>query len=113
MMTTKSVTADKPHGLPTRQALFSDEAPAEPDVTNLFPVRWDKGTELPPWQWSQLEEGHRVLVQREGGAVLSGIVDTHTADGSVFWAWLDRGRGRIAVYANEGTHVWLPKGYGL
>jgi hypothetical protein len=79
----------------------------------LAPVPYDKGSELPPGEWEQLEEGHYVMVQRDGEPVLAGEVDIRTHDASVFWVWLDGGRGRIAVYSDEGTHVWLPNGYRL
>ena len=77
------------------------------------PFSHEKGYELPSSQWGQLEEGHYVMVQRDGEPLLAGEVDTRTQDASVFWVWLDGGRGRIAVYADEGTCVWLPRGYCL
>ena len=76
-------------------------------------LKYDKGAELPSREWDQLEEGHQVLVQRDGLEPLAGEVDAVTHDASVFWVWLDGGRGRIAVYVDEGTRVWLPKGYCL
>ncbi|PTT68773.1 hypothetical protein [Arthrobacter sp. HMWF013] len=84
------------------------------EIRNLLsPVSYAKGSKLPAREWGQLEEGHYVMVQREGEPILTGEVDARTKDGSVFWVWLDGGRGRIAVYADEGTRVWLPKGYRL
>lgn len=77
------------------------------------PLRYDKGAELPSREWDQLEEGHQVLVQRDGLELLAGEVDAVTHDASVFWVWLDGGRGRIAVYVDEDTRVWLPRGYRL
>lgn len=77
----------------------------------VAPVSRDKGNELPPSQWEQLQEGHYVLVQREDEPLRVGEVDVLTQDAAVFWVWLDGGRGRIAVYADEGTCVWLPSGY--
>lgn len=79
----------------------------------LASVAYDKGNELPSSQWGQLEEGHYVIVQRDGEPLLAGEVDVRTQDASVFWVWLDGGRGRTAVYADEGTSVWLPRGYYL
>lgn len=77
------------------------------------PVAYDKGDELPSSQWGQLEGGHYVMVQRDGEPLLTGEIDVVCHDASVFWVWLDAGRGRIAVYPDEGTSVWLPKGYRL
>jgi hypothetical protein len=77
----------------------------------LAPISYEKGNELPCSEWGQLEEGHYVLVQRDGEPLLAGEVDDRTQDASVFWVWLDGGRGRIAVYADEVSAVWLPKGY--
>lgn len=73
----------------------------------------ERGNELPSNQWDQLEEGHYVIVQRGADALTAGEVDDRTRDASVFWVWLDGGRGRIAVYDDEDTCVWLPKGYHL
>jgi hypothetical protein len=78
----------------------------------LNSVFCDKGEDLLYGQWSQLEEGHRVIVQRDDQPPLAGIVDMRTEDASVFWVLLNGGRGRIAVYADEGTSVWLPKTTG-
>jgi hypothetical protein len=75
----------------------------------LAVVSYERGRELPWSEWTQLEEGHCVIVQRDGGRVLSGEVDVVGHDASVFWIWLDGGRGRIAVYPDEGTSVWLPE----
>ena len=84
------------------------------DVSGLLaPVSYDKGDELPCSDWGQLKEGHFVMIQRNGEPLLVAEVDVVTHDASVFWVWLDGGRGRIAVYADEGTCVWLPKGYRL
>lgn len=77
----------------------------------LNSVFCDKGEELLYGQWSQLEEGHCVIVQRDDEPPLAGIVDVRTEDASVFWVLLNNGRGRIAVYAAEGTSVWLPKNH--
>ncbi|MDT0196511.1 hypothetical protein Q9R30_14200 [Arthrobacter sp. AB6] len=76
----------------------------------IVPSFHDKGDELPFHQWGQLEEGHNVIVQRDGGTLLTGVVDDRTHDASVFWVWLDGGRGRVAIYAQEGTTVWVPSG---
>jgi hypothetical protein len=40
-----------------------------------------------------------------------GAIDVLTGDASVFWVWLDGGRGRIAVYVDVET--LLPEGYRL
>jgi hypothetical protein len=77
------------------------------------PAPDEKGDELPTNDWRLLEEGVCVLVERDNGPVLGGEVDEITSDASVVWIWLDGGRGRIALFKDEGTRVWLPKGYEL
>lgn len=72
------------------------------------PTSYNLGEELPCTDWGVLEEGQFVMVQRSGEPILPGQVDVICPDASVFWIWLDRGRGRIAIYADEGTIVWLP-----
>jgi hypothetical protein len=52
-------------------------------------------------------------VQRNGEFPLVGEIDELTHDASVFWVWLEGGRGRIAVYTDEGTSVWTLKGSQL
>lgn len=79
----------------------------------LKPIEYDKGEELPSKEWGRLEEGHEVIVQRDGLQLLLGEVDAVTHDASVFWVWLQGGRGRIALYIYEGTRVWLPRGHRL
>ena len=80
------------------------------EIRNLLsPVSYSNCSELPLGDWGQLEEGDYVMVQRDGEPLLTGAVDVLTRDASVFWVWLDGGRGRIAVYADEGTSVWLPE----
>jgi hypothetical protein len=74
----------------------------------LDPGAYDKRDQLSPANWGQLREGERVIVQRDGGPLLTGKVDLVASD-SVFWVWLDGGCGRIAVYADEGIRVWLPR----
>jgi hypothetical protein len=71
----------------------------------------DQDEELSYSQWGQLEEGRYVIVQRNNEPPLAGKVDTRTEDASVLWVWLDDGLGRIAVYADEGARIWLPKSY--
>lgn len=60
-----------------------------------------------------MEEGVYVLVERDSSPLHGGEVDEITNDASVVWIWLDGGRGRIALFEDEGTRVWLPKGYEL
>jgi hypothetical protein len=69
----------------------------------------DTDEELSSSQWVQLEKGRSVIVQRNDEPPLAGKVDTRTEDASVLWVWLDDGLGRIAVYADEGARIWLPK----
>lgn len=74
---------------------------------------YEKGEELPCSEWGLLEEGVYVLVERDTGQLLGGEVDDLTHDASVFWLWLDGGRGRIALYNDERIRVWLPRGCSL
>jgi hypothetical protein len=82
---------------------------AAPDLASELP-RFDKGDDLPCKKWGRLQEGCHVMVQCAGETILKGEVDVVSPDASIFWVWLDGGRGRIAVYADENTNVWLPKG---
>lgn len=75
----------------------------------LGPAAHFKGDELRCFEWDQLEEGDCVIVQRDGGPLVKGKVDVVTDDGSIFWVLLDGGLGRISIYADEGTRVWLPE----
>lgn len=63
--------------------------------------------ELPAHMWGELEVGSPVIVQRGSELTAGGHVDMVTDDGSIFWVWLNSGLGRIAVYADESTRVWL------
>ncbi|MBT2585386.1 hypothetical protein [Arthrobacter sp. ISL-95] len=79
----------------------------------LAPFAYEKGEELPPMEWRRLEEGRLVLVQLDNGPILAGEVDEATDDATVFWVWLERGLGRLAVFDDDNISVWLPKGYQL
>ena len=80
------------------------------EVRNLLaPVSYYQGNELPPSEWGQLEEGDHVMIQRDGEPLRLAKVDALTQDASVVWVCLDGGRGRIAVYPDEGTCIWLPE----
>jgi hypothetical protein len=72
----------------------------------------DKGNALPGSMWGQLEEGDYIIIERDGEPTMGGEVEIVSADASVFWVRIDRGRGRIAVHADAGTSVWLPKDLG-
>lgn len=81
----------------------------DPIKDDLFAVATRaKGYELPATMWGQLEKGHYVVVQRDGEPKLGGEVEAIALDASIFWVRLDQGRGRIAVYVDERTRVWLP-----
>lgn len=85
-----------------------------PDTAGLFGAAgYEKGEEFFCSDWGQLEEGHYVIVQRYSEPPIAGEVDVVADDGSVFWVWLEGGRGRIAIYVDEGVRVWLPRGYRL
>lgn len=85
-----------------------------PNRDDLFAAAtYDKGYALPRNMWGNLEKGHYIIVQRSGEPTVGGEVEVISDDAAVFWVRLDRGRGRIAVYADEGTSVWLPKDFSL
>lgn len=75
--------------------------------TTSAELRLHRGDDLPFSQWDTLETGCRVVIQRDGEAITRGEVDVVSPGASVFWVWLEDGRGRIAVYEEEHTTVWL------
>ena len=75
---------------------------------NFFsPTIDDKEYELPAYMWGHLEEGQRLIIQRDDLRA-GGQVDAIASDASIFWVWLDDGRGRIAVYPDDNIRVWRP-----
>jgi hypothetical protein len=107
------------HRVATRRAsggALSHTRAGVPPATTFGPIgpnEYEKGDELQSKEWGLLEKGVYVLVERDKASLLRGEVDDLTGDASVIWIWLDGGRGRIALFDEEGTRVWLPKGYSL
>jgi hypothetical protein len=57
------------------------------------------------WVW--LNENDRVKVQREYEPVTAGVIDVVAHDASIFWVWLDGGRGRVALHMDDNVSVWF------
>lgn len=68
------------------------------DVVPLF-------RRLPFNDWVYLNPGDEVVVQRVGHSAYPGYVDDINEDASVFWVWLDDGRGRILVQAGDDSII--------
>ncbi|MBT8160962.1 MULTISPECIES: hypothetical protein [Arthrobacter] len=73
---------------------------------------YEPGAELSHGQWKKLEEGQYVIIQRLGEPVRAGEIDILNYHATIFWVQIDGG-GRVAVYEDDGTRVWLPKGCRL
>jgi hypothetical protein len=35
------------------------------------------------------------------------VIDVIAPDASIFWVWLDDGRGRVALHRDDDAHVWF------
>jgi hypothetical protein len=55
--------------------------------------------------WVYLNPGDEVVVQRVGRSPYQGWVDDINDDASVFWVWLNDGRGRILVHAGDDSII--------
>lgn len=62
---------------------------------------------LTPDNWVWLNPDDRVKVQREREAMATGVIDVVAPDASIFWIWLDGGRGRVALHMDDNVSVWL------
>lgn len=71
------------------------------------PTRPSRGTVLTPDDWVWLNPNDRVKVQREKEPVTAGAIDVVALDASIFWIWLDGGRGRVALHMDDNVSVWL------
>ena len=60
---------------------------------------------LPFRDWVYLNRGDEVLVQRVGHSEYHGLIDDINDDASVFWVWLNDGRGRILVHAGDDSII--------
>jgi hypothetical protein len=61
---------------------------------------------IPYENWVLLNPDDEVVVQRVGEQPASGTVDVVADDASIIWIWLDGGRGRIAVWEEDGSYLW-------
>lgn len=68
---------------------------------------------LPPNNWIWLNEGDRVRIRCRELPPVSATVDMVAADASIFWVWLDGGRGRIGIHEYDMVTVWLLSGGDL
>ncbi|MFF1828240.1 hypothetical protein [Paenarthrobacter sp. NPDC058040] len=66
-----------------------------------------RGTALTTDDWIWLNAGDRVRVQRENEIAATGSIDVVSGDASIFWVWLDDGRGRVALHMEAKVSVWL------
>ena len=73
---------------------------------SLCPPEPVPGEKLEVEKWVWLNSGQRVRVKREREAVSGGFVDLVAPDASIFWVWLDDGRGRIALHEDDKVSVW-------
>lgn len=63
--------------------------------------------ELPRAEWTGLRPEDRVRVQLERRTTEAATVDMIADDASVFWVWLDNGRGRVAIHRDDDVKVWF------
>lgn len=57
--------------------------------------------------WVFLNINDRICVRWENGVVNYGTVDVVAPDASIFWIWLDSGRGRVALHEDDNVSVWF------
>lgn len=62
---------------------------------------------LSPNEWVLLKPSDRLWVKRENEAGTRGTVDVIALDCSIFWVWLDGGRGRVALHKDDNVSVWF------
>lgn len=72
---------------------------------HLCPDKPQPGKKLGVEEWVWLDPGQRVHVERKYEAASGGIIDVIAHDASIFWVWLDNGRGRVAIH--EGDNVCI------
>lgn len=65
------------------------------------------GPPLTTDDWVFLNPNDRVLVRARDASLESGVVDVVASDASVFWIWLDGGRGRITIHESDVVQVWF------
>lgn len=56
--------------------------------------------------WVDLNPGDRITIRTSAKLVAAGTVDIVAFDASIFWIWLDEGRGRIAIHEHDETDIW-------
>ena len=71
-----------------------------------------RGSALTTDDWVWLNPEDRVKVQLDSEVVAAGFVDIVAPDASIFWIWLDGGRGRVALHMDDHVSVWLEEEQG-
>ncbi|WP_223937306.1 hypothetical protein [Arthrobacter sp. StoSoilB5] len=93
---------------PNKEAAPAEQDAAWPAVTTIdTAARPSSGSALTPDDWVWLSPNDRVRIQRENEAALAGFIDIVAPDASIFWIWLDEGRGRVALHMDDDVGVWL------
>lgn len=82
------------------------------EIYTTMGSRPSSGSALTVNEWVWLNENDRVKVQREYESVTAGVIDVVAPDASVFWVWLDGGRGRVALHMDENVSVWFEEEQG-
>jgi hypothetical protein len=65
------------------------------------------GDALTSDDWFWLNPDDRVRIQRPNETAAAGVIDIVAPDASIFWVWLDEGRGRVALHRDDAAHVWF------
>jgi hypothetical protein len=73
-----------------------------------FLRRRRNGDALTSDDWVWLNPNDRVRIQRRNETAAAGVIDVVAPDASIFWVWLDEGRGRVALHSDDAAaHVWF------
>ena len=62
---------------------------------------------LSPSEWVLLKPNDRLWVRRENHSDARGTVDVIAPDSSIFWMWLDSGRGRVAFHKDDNDSIFF------
>lgn len=57
-------------------------------------------------EWVHLNQGQRIVVQRDMEYPKAGTIDLVSEDAFNFWVWLDQGEGRILVSSQDDITIW-------
>lgn len=74
---------------------------------NLSLDKPQPGEKLGVEDWVWLDPGQRVHVERQYDAASGGVIDVIAHDASIFWVWLDNGRGRVAIHEDDNVRIRL------